>query len=53
MRTQHVPLEQVTWSDAPGVEQITVSRTHHSGVPVEIPVAAITGAAAGSTFVVT
>ena len=53
MRTRHVPLEKVTWSDAPGVEQIIATRAHHSGVPVEIPVAAITGATPGPTFAVT
>ena len=51
MSTQ-IPFDNVRWSDSPRVEEVIVTRRHHSGEMVEIPVAAITGAERGPTFVV-
>ena len=44
--------EGLVWSDAPGVEKTIFEKRHHSSESVEIPVACITGAFPGPTFVV-
>ena len=42
----------IAWSNTPGIEKTLLRRLHHSGQEVEIPVACITGASCGPTFVV-
>ena len=49
---KQVQFEKVSWSDAPGREEAIVTRTHHSGELIEIPVAVITGTKPGPTMVV-
>lgn len=49
---QRIPIENVSWSDSPGRQEAIVTRTHHSGEEIEIPVAVINGAKPGPTLVV-
>jgi hypothetical protein len=47
-----VPLEELDWGSAPRLQEVIVTRRHHSGEVTEIPVACITGAEPGPSFVV-
>jgi hypothetical protein len=49
---RRVALDQVGWSDGPSREQVIVTRQHHSGHVIEIPVAVTTGARGGPTLAV-
>lgn len=48
----HVPFDELKWNDTAGRQEVIVTRQHHSGEMIEIPVACITGAEPGPTFVV-
>ncbi|MDA1280858.1 MAG: succinylglutamate desuccinylase/aspartoacylase family protein [Chloroflexi bacterium] len=52
MNPEVVAFDQLEWSDSPGVEQRLVTRTHHSGELIELPVARIRGAKPGPQFTV-
>jgi predicted deacylase len=50
--SKHVPFEQLEWDSRPGKQEVIVTRQHHSGEKIEIPVAVITGEKPGPTFTV-
>ena len=54
MGPRKVDIEQLawSWSDEPGLEQLTVTRTHSSGEVIEIPVARIKGTRSGPQMTV-
>lgn len=52
MNVRRVDLMSLSWRDEPGVEQVLVTRRHHSGHEIELPVARITGDKPGPTFTV-
>ena len=47
-----VPFESLDLGDAPGHQELIVTRRHKSGEMIEIPVACVTGPEPGPTFVV-
>ena len=47
-----VPFEELKWDSRPGKQEVIVTREHHSGELIEIPVSVITGAEPGPTFTV-
>ncbi|MDA0676566.1 MAG: succinylglutamate desuccinylase/aspartoacylase family protein [Chloroflexi bacterium] len=49
---KRVPFEELNWDSKPGRQEVIVTRQHHSGEMIEIPVAVITGAQPGPTFTV-
>ena len=52
MNVRRVDLAGLSWSGEPGVDEVIVTRQHHSGHPLELPVARITGEKPGPTFTV-
>lgn len=47
-----VPFESLALGDAPGHQELIVTRRHKSGEMIEIPVACVTGHKPGPTFAV-
>ena len=50
--TKHVSYENLNWEPGHGTQELIVTRRHHSGETIEIPVACIAGVEPGPTFVV-
>ncbi len=52
MEPESIELDRLEWPDRPGIEQRIVTRKHHSGELIEIPVARIRGAKPGPQLTV-